>query len=143
VRLPARLPLASVRMRLFLLPGRAVCPALGPGGRWTPRHAERPPGASDRANEVGHAIKAAGRGRLGWRVGGRLRLGVGHASTVRPDPSTRGVVGVRVSRCEGRSPARPRPPAVSLAPPQREIRATRKRANAAQVVAIWIQLIVK
>jgi hypothetical protein len=37
----------------FLLPGRAVCPALGTGGRWTPWHAERPPGASDEANEVG------------------------------------------------------------------------------------------
>src|SRR5215216_3720929 len=35
------------------MPGRAVCPALGPGGRWTPWHAARPPGASDRANEVG------------------------------------------------------------------------------------------
>jgi len=38
-----------------------------------------------------------------------LRLGVGHASTVRPDPSTLGVVGERGSRHEGRSPARPRP----------------------------------
>jgi hypothetical protein len=38
----------------LLVPGRAVCPALGPGGRWTPRHAARPPGASDEANEVGH-----------------------------------------------------------------------------------------
>jgi hypothetical protein len=39
----------------FLLPGRAVCPALGTGGRWTPWHATRPPGASGGANEVGHA----------------------------------------------------------------------------------------
>jgi len=38
----------------------------------------------------------------GWLVG-RLRLGVGHASTVRPDPSTLGVVGERGSRHEGRS----------------------------------------
>ena len=37
------------------IPGRAVCPALGPGGRWTPWHAARAPGASDGANEVGHA----------------------------------------------------------------------------------------
>jgi hypothetical protein len=35
----------------------------------------------------------------GWLVG-RLRLGVGHASTVRPDPSTLGVVGDRGSRRE-------------------------------------------
>jgi hypothetical protein len=43
----------------------------------------------------------------GWLVG-RLRLGVGHASTVRPDPSTLGAVGERGSHHEGRSPARPR-----------------------------------
>jgi hypothetical protein len=36
----------------------------------------------------------------GWLVG-RLRLGVGHASTVRPDPSTLGVV-ERGSHHEGR-----------------------------------------
>jgi hypothetical protein len=35
----------------------------------------------------------------GWLVEG-LRLGVGHASTVRPDPSTLGVVGERGSRHE-------------------------------------------
>src|SRR5215207_5850124 len=40
---------------VLLLPGRAVCPALGTGGRWIPWHAERAPGASERANEVGHA----------------------------------------------------------------------------------------
>jgi hypothetical protein len=28
----------------LVLPGRAVCRALGPGGRWTPWHAERPQG---------------------------------------------------------------------------------------------------
>src|SRR5918992_3400455 len=43
------------------MPGRAVCPALGTGRRWTPWHAERPPGASGGANEVGHG--------LGCRVG--------------------------------------------------------------------------
>src|SRR4029453_9962300 len=37
----------------LLVPGRAVCPALGSGGRWTPWHAEGPQGASDSANEVG------------------------------------------------------------------------------------------
>src|SRR5512132_1544546 len=44
-------------------------------------------------------MKVAGRwpARVpGWLVG-RLRLGVGHASTVRPDPSTLGVVGERGS----------------------------------------------
>jgi hypothetical protein len=46
-----------------------------------------------------------------------LRLGVGHASTVRPDPSTLGVVGERGSRHEGRSPARSRKPVTSLATP--------------------------
>jgi hypothetical protein len=68
-----------------------------------PWHAERPPGASGGANEVGHAIKTAEwarlRSRVGWR---RLRLGVGHASTVRPDPSTLGVVGERGSHHESR-----------------------------------------
>src|SRR5829696_3659517 len=53
VRLPAKLTLASVMVCPFLLPGRAVCSALGTGGRWTPWHAERPPGASGGANEVG------------------------------------------------------------------------------------------
>src|SRR4029453_19215269 len=86
----------------FLLPGRAVCPALGTGGRWTPWHANRPPGASGGANEVGPfwirlpAVAGSGAGL----VGGRLRLGVGHASTVRPDPSTLGVVGERGSHHE-------------------------------------------
>jgi Phage integrase family len=56
LRLPARLTLAS----LMLLPssgclvGRSALP-LDPGGRWTPWHATRPQGASDKANEVGHA----------------------------------------------------------------------------------------
>jgi hypothetical protein len=39
-------------------------------------------------------------------VGGGLAAGVGHASTVRPDPSTLGVVGERGSHHEGRWPAR-------------------------------------
>ena len=81
---------------------RAVCPALGPGGRWTLWHAERAPGqateptksAMDQAAEHGRL-----RCRVGWR---RLAAGVGHASTVRPDPSTLGVVGERGSHHEGR-----------------------------------------
>src|SRR5215212_183907 len=70
------------------MPGRAVCPALGTGGRWTPWHAERPPGASDRANEVGPTGSTAEHGRLGCRVGwwGACGWGSGMPSTVRPDP---------------------------------------------------------
>ena len=67
-----------------------------------PWHAVRPPGASGGANEVGPWIKLPSRGSAqvpGWLVE-RLRLGVGHASTVRPDPSTLGVVGERGSRHE-------------------------------------------
>jgi hypothetical protein len=61
------------------MPGRAVCSARGPGGRWTPWHAKRAPAASGGANEVGHESTAE-RARLGCRVGWRrLRLGVGHA----------------------------------------------------------------
>jgi hypothetical protein len=44
-----------------------------------------------------------------WLVG-RLRLGVGHASTVRPDPSTLGVAGERGCRHEGRLSDRLKPP---------------------------------
>jgi hypothetical protein len=46
-----------------------VCPALGTGGRWMPWHANRPPGASGRANEVGHGSGLPAIGRLGSRVG--------------------------------------------------------------------------
>src|SRR5215208_7434346 len=102
VRLPAKLTLASVMVCPFLLPGRAVCPALGTGGRWTPWHAERPPGASGRANEVGPSgldRRPWSAQEPGWLVE-CLRLGVGHASTVRPDPSTLGVVGERGSHHE-------------------------------------------
>jgi hypothetical protein len=62
----------------FLLPGRAVCPALGTGGRWTPWHAERAPGASDRANEVGPTGSTAEWARLRCRAG---RWGAITAST--------------------------------------------------------------
>src|SRR5512133_1625925 len=54
---------------LLELSGRAVCPALGPGGRWTPWHAERTSGASGGANEVGHGSRLPADGRLGCRVG--------------------------------------------------------------------------
>jgi hypothetical protein len=58
---------------LLGLPGRAVCPALGPGGRWMPWHAKRPPGASRGANRFGPVwIRAAGRWSArvpAWLVG--------------------------------------------------------------------------
>jgi integrase len=44
------------------MPGRAVCSARGPGGRWTPWHAKRAPGASGGANEVGHESTAEPQG---------------------------------------------------------------------------------
>src|SRR5215211_6707067 len=86
MRLPAKLTLASVMTLPPGLPGRAVCPALGPGGRWTPWHAERAPGASDEANEVGHGSSCrVGSARVpGWLVE-CLRLGSGMPGTVRPE----------------------------------------------------------
>jgi hypothetical protein len=85
----------------LLLPGRAVCPALEPGDGG---HRGRPPGHQGQATEptkLAPPGQAAGAGRLGCRVGWRRsRLGVGHASTVRPAPSTLGVVGERGSRGE-------------------------------------------
>src|SRR5215218_5512141 len=89
------------------MPGRAVCSARGPGGRWTPWHAERAPAASGGANEVGHESTAE-RAQLGCRVGWRrLRLVVGHATTARPEASTLGVVGDRGSRRESCLPLVP------------------------------------
>src|SRR5215211_6702418 len=70
---------------VLLLPGRAVCPALGTGGRWTPWHAERAPGASGGANEVGPfwirlpSVLGSGAGL----VGGALAAG-GRACQHRP-----------------------------------------------------------
>jgi len=58
-------------------PGGLLCPWT-PGGRWTPWHAERAPGASGRANEAGHACtRRPWPARVpGWLVE-RLRLGSG------------------------------------------------------------------
>jgi hypothetical protein len=63
------------------LAGRAAL-ALGPGGRWMPWHAERPPGASDRANEPSRVwIRLpSGLGAGAGLVGGARAAGVGHAS---------------------------------------------------------------
>jgi len=60
-----------------------------------PWHAKRPPGASDRANEVGPAwIRLPAVAGSGAELVGRVLVaGVGHASTVRPDPSILGVGG--------------------------------------------------
>src|SRR5215217_1209500 len=86
------------------MPGRAVCPALGPGGRWTPWHAQGRQGQVAEPTKSARLDQAADRGSAqepGW-LAGRLWLGVGHASTVRPDPSTLGAVGERGSHHEGR-----------------------------------------
>src|SRR5829696_9116638 len=54
------------------MPGRAGCPALGPGGRWTPWHAERAPGGkrwSQRSRpRLDQNCRPVGRlrSRLGW-----------------------------------------------------------------------------
>ena len=69
----------------FRLPGRAVCPALGPGGRWTPWHAKRPRGASGGANEVGCWIRLpSGLGSGAGVVGGALAAGALLACQHRP-----------------------------------------------------------
>jgi hypothetical protein len=80
------------------LSGRAVYPALGTGGRWTPWHAERPLGKATKPTKsaMDQACRACSVQVPGWLVG-CLRRGVGHASTVRPDPSTLGVAGERGS----------------------------------------------
>jgi hypothetical protein len=95
----------------FRLPGRAVCPALGTGDgghRGMPREHQRQ--ATEPTKSAMYQVAGSWPARVpGWLVE-RLRLGVGHASTVRPDPSTLGAVGERGSRHEGRSPARSRPP---------------------------------
>jgi hypothetical protein len=78
----------------------------------------------DQQGQAAEPTKSAlHQGRRPWPVrvpawwSTRLRLGVGHASTVRPAPSTLGVVGDRGSHHEGRSSARSRPATVSLTPP--------------------------
>jgi hypothetical protein len=58
--------------------GRAVCPALGPGGRWTPWHAPGPPGASDEATKsaIDQGCRACSV-QVPGRLVERLRLGSG------------------------------------------------------------------
>jgi hypothetical protein len=77
-------PTVSPAEQAVLLPsgmsGRAGCSARGPGARWTPWHAVRPPGASRGANEVGLSGWSCrlwpaqvpswfGGGACGWRSG--------------------------------------------------------------------------
>jgi hypothetical protein len=79
VGLPAKLTLASVMVCPFLLPGRAVCPALGTRGTVDAWRAARPPGASRGANEAGPArsgCRAGSAQEPAWLVEG-LRLGSG------------------------------------------------------------------
>jgi hypothetical protein len=105
VRLPAKLTVASVTVCPFLLPGRAVCPALGPGGRWTPWHAPRPPGQATEPTKSATTGSTAGPwvGSGAGLVGGALAAGVGHASTVRPDPSTLALLPVKAQRRSSRA----------------------------------------
>jgi hypothetical protein len=100
------------------LAGRSALP-LDPGGRWTPWHAARPPGASDGANEVGHARDRRPRAGSGaGLVGGPVAAG-GRACQHRPGRSLGplGVVGEQGSHHEGRVSARLRPSAIRLVPP--------------------------
>src|SRR5215211_773120 len=62
---------------------------------------------SQRSRPCDQDCRAGSAQEPGWLVE-CLRLGVGHASTVRPDRSTLGAAGERGSRHEGRSPARAR-----------------------------------
>src|SRR4030095_10453667 len=103
VRLPAKLTPASVMVCPFLVPGRAVCPALGPGGRW---NRGMPQDHQEQATEPTKSARldqVADRGRLGCRVGWstRLRLGGGEASTVPPDPPPPGAGGGRGAHHHG------------------------------------------
>jgi hypothetical protein len=109
VRLPAKLTAASVMVlpSWDCLAGRSVLPLEpGDGG-----HRGMPTGHQGQATEptksaINQACRVGSAQVPGWLVE-RLRLGVGHASTVRPDPSTLGVVGERGSRHEGRVSAPP------------------------------------
>ena len=109
VRLPAKLTAASVMVcPSCCLAGRSALP-LEPGdgghrGMPTDRQGQAVEPTKSAMHEVAGHRSAQ---EPGWLVE-RLRLGVGHASTVRPDPSILGVVGERGSRHEGRSPARSR-----------------------------------
>jgi hypothetical protein len=87
---------------LLGLSGRAVCPALGTGDGGRRGMQREPQGQAAEPTKSARLDKTADRWSArvpGWLVE-CLRLGVGHASTVRPDPSTLGVVGERGSHRE-------------------------------------------
>jgi hypothetical protein len=111
---PGRHPPLAPNMNRQTDPSRAVCDMVlasdvWPGGLPCPctrgtvdtvacRKAARGKRPSQRSRPCS---RIAGRSRLRCRVGWRrLRLGVGHASTVRPDSSTLGVLGERGSHRE-------------------------------------------
>jgi hypothetical protein len=103
VRLPAK-PLLALGMLMAgpccCLAGRPALP-LDPGDGGHRGMPTEPQGqAVEPTKSAMHDL--AGRGpaqESGW-LAGRLRLGAGHASTVRPDPSTLGVGGERGSHRE-------------------------------------------
>ena len=102
MRLPAKLTLGSVMVvPSCCLAGRSALP--WNRGRWIPWHAERSHGGKrwsqrSRPDWIRSPAKA-GLG-VGWRC---LWLGVGHASTVRPDPFTPGAGENEAPAHEGRS----------------------------------------
>jgi hypothetical protein len=84
--LPAKLTAASGMVLPPGMPGRAGCPALGTGARWTPWHATRPPGASHGTNELGRTgsgCRACSARVPGW-FGGRGLAAGGRACHHRP-----------------------------------------------------------
>jgi len=101
--------LLELRHACLLVPGRAVCPALGTGDgghRGMPR--ERQGQAAEPTKSAIDQDRRPWVGSGAGLVGGALVAGVGHASTVRPDPSTLGVGGERGSHHESCSPVRSR-----------------------------------
>jgi hypothetical protein len=75
--------------RSLLLPGRAVCRPLEPGDgghRGMPRYHQGQ--ALGPTKSAMHDLAGRGPAQESSWLAGRLRLGVGHASTVRPDPAT-------------------------------------------------------
>jgi hypothetical protein len=102
VRLPAKLTVASVMpLPSYCLAGRSALPLEpGDGGhRGMPREHQGQAVEPTKSARSGSGCRAGSAQVPAWLVG-CLRLGVGHASTVRPDPSTLGVVGERGSRHE-------------------------------------------
>jgi hypothetical protein len=105
VRLPAKLTLASVMpLPSCCLAGRSALP-LEPGDGGHRGMPQEPQGQAVEPTKSARPDQVAGCGRLGCWVGwrGACGWGSGMPGTVRPDPSTLGVVGERGSHHEGRS----------------------------------------